>query len=105
MDDEARDALTTSHNALGRIVRGQVLTGCVTTMPPYAQAMSVNDPIDLPEIGRPATAALASVGIIYLDGAAAYGRENLAELHGVGPKALRLLDEAISRHGLTWPDQ
>jgi len=59
----------------------------------------------LPKIGRPATTALANIGITTLTEAAAHGRANLAELHGVGPKALRLLDEALTEHQVTWADQ
>ena len=59
----------------------------------------------LPKIGRPATTALANIGITTLADVAAYGRANLLQLHGIGPKALRLLDEALTQNHLTWEDQ
>ena len=67
--------------------------------------MSDVENLDLPKIGRPATTALANVGITTLTAAASYGRANLLGLHGVGPKALRLLDEALAEHQLAWADE
>jgi hypothetical protein len=53
---------------------------------------------DLPRaIGRPATRALADVGLTTLAQVAAVPREQLLGLHGVGPKAVRVLDEALGR--------
>jgi predicted flap endonuclease-1-like 5' DNA nuclease len=53
---------------------------------------------DLPrEIGRPATRALADAGVTTLARVAAMPREELLGLHGVGPKAVRVLDEALGR--------
>ncbi|MQM24011.1 helix-hairpin-helix domain-containing protein [Glycomyces albidus] len=53
---------------------------------------------DLPgAIGRPATQALANAGITRLDQVAALGDAELAALHGVGPKAIRILREAVAR--------
>ena len=60
--------------------------------------------VDLPRgIGRPATGALVRAGytrLSQLDGVPA--REVLA-LHGVGPKAVRLLQEALAERGLRMP--
>jgi predicted flap endonuclease-1-like 5' DNA nuclease len=47
-------------------------------------------------IGRPATAALALVGVTRLEQAAAMTDRELLALHGVGPKAVRLLRETIA---------
>jgi predicted flap endonuclease-1-like 5' DNA nuclease len=55
---------------------------------------------ELPGIGAPATRALASAGYTRLDQLAGVSRASLAALHGVGPKALRILDEALAEHGL-----
>lgn len=53
---------------------------------------------DLPRaIGRPATRALADAGVTTLAQVAAMPREELLGLHGVGPKAVRVLDEALGR--------
>lgn len=52
---------------------------------------------DLPRtIGRPATRALAQAGVTTLDGVARLSESELAGLHGVGPKAVRLLREALA---------
>jgi hypothetical protein len=52
---------------------------------------------DLPRsIGRPATRALAQTGITTLDGVARLSEAELAGLHGVGPKAVQILREAIT---------
>ncbi|HYO35858.1 MAG TPA: DNA-binding protein [Geodermatophilus sp.] len=58
-------------------------------------------PLDgLPRIGAPATGALRLAGYTRLDQLAGVPRATLAALHGVGPKALRVLDEALAEHGL-----
>jgi predicted flap endonuclease-1-like 5' DNA nuclease len=46
-------------------------------------------------IGRPATAALSAAGISSLDQVSAMTDAELLALHGVGPKAVRLLREAL----------
>ena len=53
----------------------------------------------LPSIGAPATRALASIGVTRLDQLADYRAEQLLELHGFGPKALRILEEALAANG------
>lgn len=55
---------------------------------------------DLPKIGRPATSALMVEGVTTLAGVAAFGRKRLAGLHGVGPKAIRILAEELESRGL-----
>ena len=61
------------------------------------------DPGDLPaSIGRPATRALADAGITSLALVLQRPREELLALHGVGPKAIRLLEEAAAEQGLVW---
>jgi predicted flap endonuclease-1-like 5' DNA nuclease len=54
----------------------------------------------LPKIGAPATRALNSAGYTELRQLAGVARAELAKLHGMGPKALRILDEALAEHGL-----
>jgi hypothetical protein len=52
---------------------------------------------DLPEaIGRPATAALVSAGITTLAHVAGRTEAQLLEMHGIGPKAVRILNEALN---------
>ena len=59
---------------------------------------------DLPHIGRPATSALMAAGVTTLAQVAALGRRELLAMHGVGPKAVRLLVEALSEWGLELGD-
>ncbi|MFD5570822.1 hypothetical protein [Streptomyces cadmiisoli] len=57
---------------------------------------------DLPAgIGRPATQALYGVGVRTLEQVARHSAPELLALHGVGPKAVRVLSEELERHGLT----
>jgi hypothetical protein len=55
---------------------------------------------ELPKIGAPATRALNNAGYTTLGQLANVPRRELAELHGMGPKALRIIDEALADHGL-----
>jgi len=58
---------------------------------------------DLPRaIGRPATNALHGAGIATLAQVAQRTPEEIGALHGVGPKAVRLLDEALRDAGIAW---
>jgi len=57
----------------------------------------MNDPRSLPNIGAPATRALAEAGISNLEDVERAGLEQLATLHGVGPKAIRLLKAEIEK--------
>jgi len=60
---------------------------------------------DLPRgIGNPATRALALVGLHRLAQLAKVGEAELLKLHGVGPKAIRVLREALAEQGLAFAD-
>jgi predicted flap endonuclease-1-like 5' DNA nuclease len=52
-----------------------------------------------PGIGAPATRALAGAGYTRLEQLTHVTEAELAKLHGVGPKALRLLREALASTG------
>jgi hypothetical protein len=52
-----------------------------------------------PSIGAPATRALTAAGYSELSQLASVPAAELAKLHGVGPKALRLLQEALQAQG------
>ena len=52
-----------------------------------------------PSIGAPATRALTAAGYSELSQLANVPAGELAKLHGVGPKALRLLQEALQAQG------
>jgi predicted flap endonuclease-1-like 5' DNA nuclease len=56
----------------------------------------------LPHIGAPATGALRLAGYTRLDQLAGVPERDLAQLHGVGPKALRILREALAERGLSF---
>jgi predicted flap endonuclease-1-like 5' DNA nuclease len=60
------------------------------------------DPADsLPRIGAPATRALAAVGVTRLSEVASWPAADLLALHGVGPRAIRLLREALASRGMS----
>jgi hypothetical protein len=52
-------------------------------------------------IGRPATGALAAAGYTRLGQLAGVPRRDLHRLHGVGPKAVSILQAALEEHGLS----
>jgi DNA-directed RNA polymerase alpha subunit len=55
---------------------------------------------ELPKIGAPALRALHAAGFSALGQLADVPRRQLAELHGMGPKALTILEQALAEHGL-----
>ncbi|MBO0469874.1 DNA-binding protein [Enterococcus sp. DIV0242_7C1] len=56
----------------------------------------------LPKIGKPATNALSSAGITRLEQLSQFDKKSLLSMHGVGPKAITLLEEALAEHGLAF---
>lgn len=55
---------------------------------------------DLPAaIGKPATRALATAGVTTLDQVATRTKADLLALHGVGPKAVRILADTLAEKG------
>ena len=60
---------------------------------------------DLPaKLGKPALRALAAAGYTRLEQLAAVRAADLLKLHGMGPKALGLLREALAARGLAFAD-
>lgn len=58
---------------------------------------------DLPnEIGKTAARELSLNGITSLEKVSVHTKKELLALHGVGPKAIRILDEALARKGLAF---
>jgi len=55
----------------------------------------MESPRALPAIGAPAARALEEAGVHDLNDVRRVGLDHLATLHGVGPKALRLLQMAL----------
>ncbi len=56
----------------------------------------------LPQIGAPATRALASFGVTRLSQLASHRTEELLALHGFGPRAIKLLQDAMTDQGLSF---
>lgn len=54
---------------------------------------------DIPKTGKPAERALAGAGYTSLDQLTSVTEAELAKLHGMGPKALRILREALAERG------
>ncbi|KXK59101.1 DNA-binding protein [Micromonospora rosaria] len=54
----------------------------------------------LPKIGAPATRALNAAGYTTLRQLAGVPRADLAWLHGMGPKALNIIETALEQHDL-----
>ena len=61
--------------------------------------MATPDPGLPRSIGAPATRALTAAGYTELSQLADVPAAELSKLHGVGPKALRLLQEALQAQG------
>jgi predicted flap endonuclease-1-like 5' DNA nuclease len=58
---------------------------------------------DLPNgLSQPAIRALAGVGVTTLDQLTEFRERDLADLHGMGPKGVRILREALAERGLTF---
>jgi len=59
-------------------------------------------PNDLPKLSAPAHRALAAEGITSLRELASHEEKEIASLHGVGPKVVRMMKEALSEAGLAF---
>lgn len=71
-----------------------------------ATKQSATKPSDaLPRIGAPATRALAEAGYTRLSQLQGVSEADLAKLHGVGPKAIRILREALAEAGWSFGDK
>lgn len=55
-------------------------------------------------MGRPANAALIAVGVTTLEQVAEMGERRLLAVHGVGPKAVKILRDELATHGLHLAD-
>jgi Helix-hairpin-helix domain len=55
---------------------------------------------ELPRISAPALRALHNAGYTTLQQVANAPPRELAELHGMGPKALRIIEQTLAEHGL-----
>lgn len=57
---------------------------------------------EFPKIGAPALRALDNAGITHLSDLTEYSEEALLALHGMGPKAIELLRNALKEKGMTF---
>ncbi|MBW7955467.1 hypothetical protein H3C66_01930 [Patescibacteria group bacterium] len=57
---------------------------------------------EFPKIGAPAFRALHSLGVKKLTDLTKYNQKELLQLHGFGPKALRMLGERLTQAGLSF---
>jgi hypothetical protein len=62
----------------------------------------MSQPDELPRIGAPATRALTSVGITRLSQLTDHRAEELLKLHGMGPRAIKILRQALADQGLSF---
>ena len=64
--------------------------------------MNTSTATDLPKLAAPARRALASVGIETLDDCAKFTEDEISHLHGMGPKAMRQIRQALSAKQLSF---
>jgi len=57
------------------------------------------------QIGAPARRALIGAGLLRLEDLAVLTEAQLLSLHGVGPKALRIIRGALAAHDLSFAQQ
>ena len=58
-----------------------------------------------PAIGQPARRAFNAAGIENLRDFARFTEEDLLTLHGVGPKAMRIIRAALDEHGVNFANE
>lgn len=56
--------------------------------------------MELPKISQPAMRALASINVKTLEDVTNFSEAELLDLHGFGPKGIRILREVMDEHGL-----
>lgn len=56
----------------------------------------------LPKIGKAATNALANIGVTELKHVSKIDEDNLQKIHGVGPKAIKILKTALAEENLNF---
>lgn len=56
----------------------------------------------LPKTSAPAERALAEMGVTCLEDFAKFSEQEVASWHGVGPKVMRILSQALKEHNLSF---
>jgi hypothetical protein len=67
---------------------------------PYAGAMTSPSDDTIPDLGAPANRAFAAAGITTLTEVSRTSERELLAMHGVGPRAIRILREAMAERGM-----
>lgn len=68
--------------------------------------MSTDKPkSDFPKTSKPAQQALDAAGYTHLEQLTQVSEAELLKLHGMGPKALRILREALHSKGLSFAEE
>lgn len=88
------DAAADPHDAPRDDAHPTAAPGAADAGPDHAAGTHANGTDELPFIGRPARDALAVIGVTRASQCRDYTERELLALHGVGPKAIRLLREA-----------
>lgn len=60
------------------------------------------DENNFPKLAQPALRALTGAGIRSLEQLTGYSEAEIRQLHGIGPNALKTLDEALKAKGLSF---
>jgi hypothetical protein len=74
---------------------GQRYATMTPTPFPAEEARTMTTAVPLPRIGAPATRALAQHGVLTMDDLKGADLNELSNLHGVGPKTIKLLQAAM----------
>jgi hypothetical protein len=77
-----------------------IMPASATNVKPVTSGSMTTALDSLPKLGAPATRALNAAGYSSLRQLAGIPRSGLARLHGMGPKALRIIEEQLEQHGL-----
>ncbi|SFE69511.1 hypothetical protein SAMN04487969_105160 [Paenibacillus algorifonticola] len=59
---------------------------------------------DMPNVGKPATRALTAAGYVQLEQFTKLTEAEVLKLHGVGPKAIRIIREALAANGQSFAE-
>ena len=57
---------------------------------------------DLPKLSGPAHQALGTIGVTRLEDLTKFTEKDIKNLHGMGPKGMRELHEALAQRGLAF---
>jgi predicted flap endonuclease-1-like 5' DNA nuclease len=64
--------------------------------------MSKTTRTEFPKIGAPAIRALNNAGYTHLEQLTSISESELSKLHGMGPKAIRILRETLEKLGFSF---